>query len=145
MPSIAGTESSRRKAHQIRNGISTLPTASATRTGGASATATRGGAAGFSDTARVEPSVRADDHREERIARARDQRRDEPDPPEPGRVGAAERAEEVGAEPPARAAAEFGEDGAEHRVGRRDAEAARIAGRPARSRTSAAPRPRPPP
>ena len=44
LPSIAGTESSRRNAHQMRNGSRTLPTATARRTGGAIDHRSAGGA-----------------------------------------------------------------------------------------------------
>ena len=75
-------------------------------------------------TARLAPVTRAAASATTRIAEAGDRRRDEADAPQPRRVGAAERAEEIGAEAPARAAAELGEDGAEHRVGRGDPQAA---------------------
>ena len=75
-------------------------------------------------TARLAPVTARRDQRDEGIGEAGDRRGDEADAPQPRRIGPAERAEEIGAEAPARAAAELGEDRAEHRVRRGDPQAA---------------------
>ena len=68
------------------------------------------------------------DRGEERIGQAGDQGRDEADAPEPGRVAAAERAEQVGPEAPAAAAAELGQNGAKDGIRGGNAQTAKNVG-----------------
>ena len=70
------------------------------------------------------PDHPAGDQRECQVGERRDQGRGQADPPDPGRIGLAEGAQEIGAESPAPAAAEFGQDRAQDGIGRGDPEPA---------------------
>ena len=95
-------------------------------------------------TARVAPTTRLAISAKGEIGERRDHGRGQPDPPDSGRIRLAEGTEKVGAEPPATATAEFGQNRAQDGVGRGDPESAEQRGQaraqsdPSHERPSAA-------